>query len=259
LDGNACPETDINAFREQALWGERGKNFGVAACSNHIEGMYGRLNARVGNLKNFRVRFAKITSSITASAGKWSRKVKRGWNSTMKKLQASALAHHWNERDCPVNGHCEHVLGREVPCVHTISQGEWPEEPPPPQFILSTTGPAEIAFTVFEGDWTLAPLGGRPRLSPVENGIEDTLFMAERSPYVRTVLRIRRAIMSLNFGVHFRHSQNEMLFRLGRIQGQLEATLSTSLTDKEIKLRANSMFLLECVQEVTTKEQSGRH
>jgi hypothetical protein len=75
--------------------------------------------------------------------------------------------------------------------------------------------------------------------------------MADGSPDVRTVLRIRREMMLLNLCVQFRHSQDEMFFRVGRIQGQLEATLSTSLTDREIKLRANSMFLLECLQEVT--------
>jgi hypothetical protein len=237
LDGNAFPETDINAFREQALWGERGTNFGVAACSNHIEGMHGRLNAQ-NHLFDHGERGQMVSKSQARANGL---------------DHASALAHDWNYRDCLVNGHCEERVllsrrpGRQVPCVHIISQGEWPEEPPPPQFNLSTAEPPEIVFTVFEGDWVLAPLGGRTKLGHVENEIGDTLFMAEKSPDVRTVLRIRREIMSLNLGVHFRHSQNEMLFRLGRIQGQLEATLSTSPTDGEIKLRANSMILLECV------------
>jgi hypothetical protein len=77
----------------------------------------------------------------------------------MKKLQASALSS-W--------------LGRQVPCLHTISQHGWPEQPLPPQFNLSTPVPPEIAFTVFEGDRTLTPLGGRSTFGHVENEIEDT-------------------------------------------------------------------------------------
>jgi hypothetical protein len=40
-DGNAFSKTRINTFREQALWGEPGTNFGISACSNHIEGIDG--------------------------------------------------------------------------------------------------------------------------------------------------------------------------------------------------------------------------
>jgi hypothetical protein len=72
--------------------------------------------------------------------------------------------------------------------------------------------------------------------------------MTDGSRDVRTVLRIRREFISLNRRVDFRHSQNEMFLRLVRIQGQLESSLGTSLTDREIKLRANYMFLLERVQ-----------
>jgi hypothetical protein len=43
-DGNECPTTCMDVFREQALWGERRMAFAVTACSNRIEDMQGRLN-----------------------------------------------------------------------------------------------------------------------------------------------------------------------------------------------------------------------
>jgi hypothetical protein len=47
--------------------------------------------------------------------------------------------------------------------------------------------------------------------------------------------------MFLHAGAQFAELQDELLFRLGRT--------------REIKLRANSMFLLECIQEVKSKQQ----
>jgi hypothetical protein len=56
--------------------------------------------------------------------------------------------------------------------------------------------------------------------------------------------------MLVNRGARFKQSRDEMLLGFGGIQGQLEATLGPNLTKREIEPRANSLFLLECVQEV---------
>jgi predicted transcriptional regulator len=133
-NGNEYARTAANVFREQALWGERGMTFGVAACSNHLEGMHGRLTARVQNRRNLRARFAETTSAITASAATWSEKVKRGCRATTKKVQQSACEHHLNYQDCPGQGHCDkgallpRRLGRQVPCADTIYQCGWLKE-----------------------------------------------------------------------------------------------------------------------------------
>jgi hypothetical protein len=116
------------------------------------------------------------------------------------------------------------------------------------------TGSPDIAFTVLDSDWTPEARPRRPKLGQVEDETEGPLSATDLSPDVRTVLRIRREIMLLLPGAQFKESQDEMLFRLGRIQGQLEAALGPNLTTREIKQRANSMFLLKCIQEVKSKE-----
>jgi hypothetical protein len=60
-------------------------------------------------------------------------------------------------------------------------------------------------------------------------------------------MRIRREIELLNPRVRFKYSQNDMLIRLGQIQGHFAATIGATKTKEEIKRRANSIFLLECV------------
>jgi hypothetical protein len=154
-DENGMPRTNINVFREQALCGERGIAFEVAACTNHCEGAHGRLNARVDGLRSLKVRFAEIMSAIVASAATWSQKVERGWHAAKKKLEESAQKSQLKLQDCPEGAHCEkglvlsRRLGRPVPCVHVISMHGWPEHALPTQFNLCRTGAPDVSFTEF--------------------------------------------------------------------------------------------------------------
>jgi hypothetical protein len=141
-----------------------------------------------------------------------------------------------------------------MPCARTISQCGSPKESAPPQFPLSQTNPSNIAFTTFDGDWTVEPRRKRPKLGQVDDEIEGALLATDNSPNVRTVVRIRHEIISLKPGIQFKDSEGEMAVRLGVLQGRIETTLGPSLTPKEIKLRANSTFLLECIQEAQSKE-----
>jgi hypothetical protein len=83
---------------------------------------------------------------------------------------------------------------------------------------------------VLDSDSTPEARPRRPKLGQVEDERERPLSAADLSSEVRTVLRIRREIMLLQPGAQFKESQDEVLFRLGRIQGQLEATLGPNLT-----------------------------
>jgi hypothetical protein len=251
LHGNKCLSTSVKVFKAQALWGERGIDFGVASCTNHIEGLHGRVNRRVLNLRILIRRFALITSAIVKSAASWSQKVERGWNTTKKKLKVIAEKNELTFDDCPEWAHCDRGrilsrrLGRPVPCVHIISKGGWPEHPSLTQFNLFMTGEPDIGFTDFEGQWTPAS-GKKSHLRKFDDEMNNVGLEAETSPDVRTVARVRREVISLN--PDFKVSLNEMLIRFGQIQGRLGATLASSLTEGEINQRANSMLLVEYVQ-----------
>jgi hypothetical protein len=229
--------------------------------SDHLERKHARLNAHVRNLQTVRVGFAEIASVITMNAATLSEKVKRGWRATKKKLQDRARERDLNYKNCAENGHLDtgvlliRRLERQLPCFQTISQGGWPRERPHPQFNVSATGARDIAFTVFDRDWTMEAGNRRSKLGQLKNETEGTLLAADGPPDAREVLRIRQEIMLLNPGIKLKDSRDETLFRLGPIQGQHEATLGPSLTEREIKLRANSRFLLVCVQEAKAREQ----
>jgi hypothetical protein len=232
-DGNECLRTHTDVFTEQALWGERGIIFGDAACSNHIEWMHGRLNAHL--------RFVEITSVIIASPANWSKKVERGWHATKAKLESNAreqgsVFHDYQESaDCDKGLLLSRRLGRQVPCVHTISTRGWPNEPPPAQLSVTTIAPPDISFTEFNGEWRLEVGQKRHTLEQIEYEIEAVVMGAEISPGVRTIVRVRREITMLNPPVHFKYSLDNMLVRLGKIRGELRVTFRSSLTEPEIK------------------------
>jgi hypothetical protein len=80
-------------------------------------------------------------------------------------------------------------------------------------------------------------------------------LVVETSLDVRTVARVLGEFRSLNPGVSFKYSRDEMLIRVGRIRGEIAATLGSSLPEGEMNQRTSSMFLRECVQ-VTERDKS---
>jgi hypothetical protein len=181
-DRHETPRTSINVFKGQAFWSERGITFGVAACTNHIEGTHGRLNERVRKLGNLNKRFAAITSAVIRSAARWSRKVQRGWHATNRKLQGSAREHELSFQNCAEPVCCDkglllsRRLGRQVPCPHTILPRGWSKDDPPAQFSLSTTDVPDISFTEFEGEWTPEVPREKTKVAAIEDGIEAALL-----------------------------------------------------------------------------------
>jgi hypothetical protein len=264
-DGNECATTNSDVFREQALWGERGITFGVAASSNHIEGMHGRLNAKIRNFRNFRARFVEIASAVIKSASNWSKKVERGWQATKTKLERNAKDKGFEFQDCPNSAYCDkglllsRRLGRQGPRVHTISKCTWENQPPPAQFSVTTRAPPDISFTEFKGTWTLEVGQEGPKIGQVEDEMEGDASRATMSPDVRSVVRIRREVTALNTNHKFRYSLEDMFIRFGEVHAELRITHRSNLTEAQIKQRANSIFLLDCAHVAQTKGEWPRH
>jgi hypothetical protein len=255
-NGDGSPRTNAGIFKGQALWSERGITFGVAACTNHIDGTHGRLNQQVKHLRCSREKFAIITSALIESAANWSDKVQRGWRRITGELEASAHDHHLNFPDCPEDARCDkglllsRRLGRQVLCVHIILSRGWPDERPPAQFDLSTTGLPDVSFTQFDGEWTLEAPPKKPKFGPDEDGLEGAPLGEETTRAGRTVRRIRHELTFLDPRREFKYSRDQMLVRLVQIQELTKHTYKSRLSTNEIEERANSIFLLQYVDVV---------
>jgi hypothetical protein len=210
-NGDESPRTNPGIFKGQAGLSERGTTFGVAACTNHIEGTHGRLNEQVKHLRSLREKFATVTSALIERTANWSDKVQRGSHRIKGKLEASADEHHLNFRDSPENASRDkglllsRRLGRQVPCVHTILSRGWPDERPPAQFDLPMTGVPDISFPEFDGAWTLEAPPKNPPLGK------------ETTREGRTLRRILHELTFLNPRREFRFSRDQMLVRLVQI------------------------------------------
>jgi hypothetical protein len=193
---------------------------------------------------------------LLESAANWSDKVQRGWRRIKGKLEASAGEHHLNFRDYPEDARCEtglllsRRLGRQVPCIHKIYgilAREWPDEPASAQFDLSITDVPDISFTEFDGPSTLEVPPKTPKFDPAEDELEGASLGKETTRAGRTVRRILQRLTFLNPRREFRYSRDQMLIRLIQIPAVLKYTYKRRLSPEEIEERANSIFLLQCV------------
>jgi hypothetical protein len=112
------------------------------------------------------------------------------------------------------------------------------------------TGVPDLSFTEFDGAWTLEAAPKKPKFDPVEDELERAPLGKETTRAGRTVRRILHDLTFLNPRREFRYSRDQMLIRLIQIPELLKCTYKRRLSPEEIEERANSIFLLQCVNVV---------
>jgi hypothetical protein len=238
---------DVSIFRRQALWGDRGVHFGVSTCTNHIEGLHGRLNASTRSAVSLHSRFAKIVEIIRSSAGDWAKRVGKARHKALRQLAERAARH------CAGDGVCNFpdcdkgiIMSRRYelvfPCVHVIRPIPDRVALMPLQFDLGETG--EPSIIVKEGSGPGKRIWSVPSSRSHETGgkiAEPEVLGLTAGQHEHFVARIRQELRYMNREKDFPYSAGEMLFRLGRIHGR-EARTAEEIT------RANSAFLMECIQ-----------
>jgi hypothetical protein len=159
---------DVSVFARQALWGERGARFGVSTCTNHVEGLHGRLNDATRDLVNLHTKLAKIIEILRNSAGNWAKRVGKARHKALTQLAAAAARHHPEDGVCRIPD-CDHgkILSRrydmEFPCVHVAREVPDAISLTPRQFDLDETG--EPIIVISEGadpggrSWSVPMLG----------------------------------------------------------------------------------------------------
>jgi hypothetical protein len=75
-DPLVVPIIDLAVFERQALWGVRGSK-GVSTCSNHVEGLHGRLNRATRPYRGTLTRLAAVLELLTQKADDWRKNVVR--------------------------------------------------------------------------------------------------------------------------------------------------------------------------------------
>jgi hypothetical protein len=253
---DAAPPCDPAIFRAQALWGKRG-TFGVGSCSNHLEGLHGRLNYRTRGLSKWLHRFAEIADVIQASAAGWSGKVKRARNLAKAHLIGLARDHGFEGEECTGYDRCDHGTlltrrhGAPFPCIHLAAKHTWATPADAPEIV--TAGVHEgIECKPATKIWRFK--ADRP---PPRDAIalpEQTEIDVETIPHRRVLARVLSEMKLLSHGAPFRYSRDDMLYRLGRIHEKVDRTIGDAMSADERRIHANSEFFMLCVRVVKHRQ-----
>jgi hypothetical protein len=238
------PALDATVFEKQALWGERGTVFGVATCTNHIEGLHGRINQATRTQRNLVNRIATIVEIITKSAQNWADRVQRCRSKNRDRLAAQAESHGFTSGECQ-DPECDRgrILSRRLdqpfPCVHVVSVTTFSPSPLA-QFPLCDHDPPNITCCVVE-PWDTSgdskQNGGHGKIVEFE---QTDMNLRDTGKEIQFLNRIRNELKHMNKGRDFRHSVAEMAFQWGRFYGRENRR-------PEHVRAARSEFLVECV------------
>jgi hypothetical protein len=244
---SADGRVELRVFRAQALWGERGRGYGVSTCTNHIEGLHGRLNAVTRGMASPAKRLGRIVQIITASAGDWSERVAKGRHKALLRQAERAARESASDDQCH-RPECDGGLifakrydMEQFPCPHIQVEVPKLEDLRPEQFELNDSGAPVIVAQTHNPEgpaWTLpirryhAPNGKIGLADPATGACGE---------HERFVVRLRAELQYLNHSKEFPYSVGEMLFRLGQIHGP---EMRTPGERKE----ANTAVLMECVE-----------
>jgi hypothetical protein len=151
-DLTSMPTIDLDVFRKRAQWGTRGAS-GVGTCTNHIEGLHGRLNQATEGQRSILAKLSTIVTLIREGARGWSAKVARRRRKTNKDLILAAERNECRSGRCPAPDFCDRGfletrrLGLQFPCVHEILTRPV-DMTSPIQFELEDHGEARMRVTV---------------------------------------------------------------------------------------------------------------
>jgi hypothetical protein len=165
-------ETDPDRFRGQALWGTR-RDDGVAACTNHVEGLHGRLNAVVKPRRLLVRRMWLLVLALRKKASRFHLNVSRSAKATLKRLQEQG-AIVTARPNCGCGWGAVYAARFQIPdfpCVHSV-HARTPVVPVVESLDLQWNSPRSITVHPYVGDpW---PLGkDRPKIHPPIAEFED--------------------------------------------------------------------------------------
>jgi hypothetical protein len=240
-------EVDIDLVRLHALWGKRGIEDGVASCTNHIEGLHGRLNATTANLRNPARRLSMIIQRIRLSAAHWAVRVEKARAKIVKELtpvdEGKERVDQCESPRCDKGSILSQRYEMELPCRH-MNPLKPSSSMKPVQFDL--TDEREPTFSVRDaaGDERVWSFSSSHRPS-------GKLPDEEHEPppgdeIQRFIARIRHELRYIAHGKEFPYHRDKMLFRLGQIYGGGDLTRSEMET-------AQSAFLIECIEVLQNK------
>lgn len=249
------PFCNVDVFARQAFWGERGA-LGVSSCSNHLEGLHGRLNRRVSGMKNWPRRFAEVLDALQSSARAWPEKVRKAQLRAKTQLLEIAAKHSFTYSECPLGANCDHGallsrrFGVSFPCVHLAATHCWD---------ISDVG--ELPTTLnHEGiqcreagkPWPFKQEHARP--PPIVELPSETDIAVDLNENTRYVKRVLGEMQSLGHGVPFPHSLAEMNYQLGRVHEMVKHTVGREMATADRRIYANSKFLMMCVRVVKERQ-----
>jgi hypothetical protein len=250
------PIPSRECFESQALWGERGP-LGVACCTNHIEGLHGRLNQQARPYRNVTRKFQRITEVIRLSAEAWAKKVTTGRQEAIRHLKATLETRGLGEVKSPCGELCDQGailsarLGMAIPCIHAVSQ-EAIEMPPITQFALPKTG-SDVQTRNFEGNWPFGLTKCESRF-PAEDNSEEVDQSAD-SQDVQFINQVYRDLQQLHPGKELRLSRGQMFYELGRAIGREEAVTGEFELARESGIRLRSRFFIDMVKTLKKLKQ----
>jgi hypothetical protein len=244
------PEID-HTFAAQALWGERGQ-LGVATCTNHVEGLHGRLNHATSDLRHPLRKLATVTDILKTSAGKWERKIRKSQQTALKKLSRESQKQKTRYDVCPFDS-CDkgEIMSRRhamvASCVHiTWDASQTVQSSAPTGLRIDLSGHPRIEVFDYQGSWSderrLQDVRDREG-APFDGDDEDPRSTEKVDGFLR---QLRHELEYMQQGKAFRYSRDLMAHRLGRIQGRLEEQMR-GVDPKLILRSARSEFLADCV------------
>jgi hypothetical protein len=254
----SIPVVDDSIFRSQALWGPRGTHFGVSTCSNHIEGLHGRLNELTSPVRSLLLRLAVVISAIQKSAREWPERVMSGRRRAARDL----IRHGCGLVECPAGDQCDHGdilskrLGCRLPCVHIADAGFALDDDRPVFAVPDADEAPQVTVSEYVGEWTMrgldAVLQESARLrDPPEAGYGPGQDNAE-GPEAGFVERVHQEISLHNPRAQL-PSKSQTLVRLGEIRGMLTGH-QTTLDPRTLAIQANSQLFAEYAERFDPKK-----
>jgi hypothetical protein len=247
---HVLPITTAGKFLHQALWSARG-TAGVSACSNHAEGLHGRLNAVTASHRSAITRLASILQLLQKKVQEYPKKVAKSRHRILADLQKTAKKFHYTQlTDCPSGDVCDHgaILSRrfgcELPCLHTaLHQRNIPVPETVPD--VNMRGGTDTRATMYAGSWGVAAERSTKSTTPMlldeassdpfaepRQGLEATRFLCQ------LIREVSLATGTKPFTTEEAHLQ------FGRIIGRLEVE-HPDLSDRERERLAQSQLLIQ--------------
>jgi hypothetical protein len=184
----------------QALWSERGRA-GVSACTNHVEGLHGRLNKATAEVRLISRRLKCMVEVLWQKANRFSADAHRSAKRKYAEMIAIAKAHGYEraECDCGWNIVYEQRFGIDgFPCIHTCQEHPVDfrlQNPPNLEFSFDQTSRPLVHSAYCGTEWNLAQISAgaqrrgetREHLPIDEEAVEEKLE-ADVDGFVRRII-----------------------------------------------------------------------